>query len=144
MEPSVSFGRRRFLALAGAAAAVAGTSVLPQAGLGAPAAIRRIWLLDPEWGAGLPGCEDPHAGSQSCHACRACHGHAAAKMWTSETLADGRRAHAYCKCLLTFRDVSEQEYVMIFGPPSGPLHRDEFDRRRDELFLPERGSTGGA
>lgn len=102
-----------------------------------------VYFLDPEWGAGDPACPIPHQGGGSCHACVACHNHDANKMWTSASLADQSRAHPNCKCLVSSRNVSDAEYVTIFGPPSGPLHRDEFDIRRDRLFLPPRAIKGG-
>ena len=128
--------RRRVLTIAGTAAAVAGAGLLPGTEVFGATRTRTVYSLDPEWGAGDPHCPDPHAGSQSCHACSACHTHASAKLWTSAGLADFRRAHHNCKCIVRSRGVTPSEYIMLFGPSSGPQHRDEFDRRRDELFFP--------
>jgi hypothetical protein len=143
---SVSAGRRRFLLYVGGLAAafgagplLAGEALTKQS----RALNRTIYFLDPEWGAGTPACVAPDAGAGSCRACAACHSHAANKLFTSAALADRRRAHPHCKCLVKSRAVSNVEFVTIFGPPSGPLHRDEFDRRRDRLFLPPHVLDGG-
>lgn len=137
--PSVA--RRRFLTMAGTLASAAAASQLLPSGLGRAGAdeltgTNAVYFLDPEWGAGLPACPIPHEGSRSCHACNACHNHDANKMWTSEALADGNRAHPNCKCLVGSTNVGDLLFVMLFGPPEGPLHRDEFDARRDSLFVP--------
>jgi hypothetical protein len=133
---SRSVDRRRFLGLAGVAAAAAGTAmVVPSIG-DAHFLTKTVYYLDPEWGAGTPGCTGRHHPRNSCEACRACHAHDHHKVWTSWALANARRAHPNCKCLVKTHHVSNAIFVMIFGPPSGPKHRDEFDSRRDKLFLP--------
>jgi len=142
---SVSAGRRRFLLYVGGLAAAVGAGQLHAGDALAKqvrALNRTIYFLDPEWGAGKPACPVPHEGPGSCHACAACHSHALNKLFTSAELANRQRAHPHCKCLVKSRAVSNVECVMIFGPPSGPLHRDEFDRRRDRLFLPPRVLDG--
>ncbi len=116
--------RRRLLVSAGAAAVAAG--IFPVAFL--EAANERVFFLDPEWGAGQSNCGP-------CSACKACHGNAL-KMFTSAALAEHSRAHPYCKCLLRSKSVPEREFVSLFGPNGGPRHRDEYDPRRDKLFLP--------
>ena len=143
---SASIARRRFLVMVGAVAAGLGTSYLLPGQVEAKANTntKTLYVLDPEWGAGEPACPIPHLGGSGCHACASCHAHAANKMWTSAALADSSRAHTRCKCLVQSSRVSHRQYVAIFGPPKGPLHRDEFDRRQDELFLPEaKGHHGG-
>ena len=143
MKPldSVSVGRRRFLLFVGSLAAAAGTGQLLADGAlaGRGPGNQTVYFLDPEWGAGDPACPlRPHWGPRSCHACIACHSHDVNKLFISGALANSRRAHPNCKCLVGSRRVNDWVFVMIFGPPSGPLHRDEFDRRRDRLFLPPR------
>ena len=138
-EMKALLSRRQFLAtVAATTAGLAADSILGSGkSSAAPGAKEEVYFLDPEWGAGDPACpDDPHEGSLGCHACAACHSHAANKFWTSEALADQNRAHRHCKCLIGLTEVSKAEYVSIFGPFGGPLHRDEFDSRRDRLFLP--------
>lgn len=136
--------RRRFLMMVGAVATAAAVSYgLPAEAEAGRGARRTIYFLDPEWGAGDPACPIPHQGGGGCHACVACHNHDANKMWTSAALADRSRAHPNCKCLISSKNVNNREYITIFGPPSGPLHRDEFDIRRDRLFLPPQAIKGG-
>lgn len=140
---TIAMARRRFLMVVGGVAAAATASVIPGHLSEAISANRTVYFLDPEWGEGDPACPDPHQGSQSCHACNACHRHDANKMWTSASLANQNRAHVNCKCIVTSKAVSNAEFVTIFGPRSGPLHRDEFDMRRDRLFLPPQALERG-
>jgi hypothetical protein len=138
-----ALGRRRFLASVAALAAVAGAGPLSQtvAAKGGPVQNRTVWHLDPEHGQG-DSCTLPfHEGPSPCHGCNACHTHAANKLFTSNALADTSRAHPFCKCMVTSEAVTTREYLMIFGPPRGPLHRDSFDRRSDRIFLPSEVPT---
>lgn len=137
-------GRRRFLAYAGATALAAGTGELLQSPQQAQAAAATVvaYFLDPEWGASDPDCpEEESLRAGSCHGCNACHGHAV-KFFTSAAVADTTRAHVFCKCLVGSTELDAMTAVAIFGPPKGPFHRDEFDRRRDELFLPALRGAG--
>jgi hypothetical protein len=125
--------RRQFLVSTGVVAATAGAGFFPGSLF---AANQTVFYLDPEWGTG-ENCEpNPHLAGPDCHGCKACHGNAN-KLFTSAVLADSGRAHARCKCLIRSKAVSEAVFISYFGPPAGPKHRDEFDPRRDKLFLPE-------
>jgi hypothetical protein len=131
--------RRRFLRYA-AAVAMAGGANIVVGGVGEAEAARStvaVYFLDPEWGAQLADCPPDEAERTGhCHACKACHAHAKNKMFSSALAAQTTRAHAFCKCLVGSTQVDRVTAVTIFGPPSGPLRRDEFDGRRDALFLP--------
>lgn len=131
-------GRRGFLALTGGLAAAAGVGAVRTAGAGA--ATQVIWILDPEHGMGAPdvACPLPHTSHPTCHGCKACHDHGQSKRFSNAVLANNTRAHPNCKCLASPIGVTEREYIMLFGPPQGPLHRDEFDARRDQVFLPQK------
>lgn len=131
--------RRRLLAWAGAIAAGAGAALMPSFGTRhGQSETWTIWFLDPEHGAGMPGCPvDPHAdGSRSCHACTACHSHAENKIFRTFDIANQRRAHRYCKCLVHSMEVTQREYAAFFGAPGGQ-ERDAFDKRTDPVVLPQ-------
>lgn len=135
---SVAIARRKFLITLGSLGVVAAGQLVPPSGASArsTASITAVYILDPEWGADDRACPVPHQGARSCHGCVACHSHALNKFFTSFDRADFTRAHTGCKCLVGSYRIRRGEAVMMFGPPSGSLHRDEFDRRRDRLFLP--------
>lgn len=130
--------RRRFLAWVGAVAAgTGGGALFPRDASAAPESEKQtIWFLDPEHGAGKPECPIPHEGSQSCHGCNACHSHAESKLFSSLELADASRAHSNCKCLVDSIRVTRREFALFFGPSGGPLRREKFDKRTDQVFLP--------
>lgn len=120
--------RRRVLKYSASIALAAVTGVT-SAGrtLAAPATTRTVYSLDPTT------CVTGHDGNLDCGACKACRGHAK-KLFTSAQIASAHRAHPYCNCTVEAKSVGNGEYVGFFGPNSGPLHRDEFDPRRDKLF----------
>ena len=90
-----------------------------------------VHYLDPEWGAGVPGCNvDPHQ-APGCHACRACHNHARHKRFASFAAADMGRSHVGCKCLVRSYEVSISEYLGMFGSAPSPDNLNTFDDRRD-------------
>jgi hypothetical protein len=93
------------------------------------------WGLDPEWGAGMPGCPitpgDAHAHGGSCHACNACHLHGDNKIFASEVAADANRAHLHCKCLVVEGgELPLDIWIALFGDPHA-LEREHVDRRWD-------------
>jgi len=139
-----SFSRRTLLTLAAAATAAlravgarlrvaaaalggGGSSWPPRGG----SALRRVYYLEPEWGAGEPGCPPTpggaHQASHGCHACAACHRHAAHKLWADE--ASVRFAHPHCRCEIGSRLVAVSTYRRMFGVPGTPWFRGEFDDR---------------
>jgi len=131
-------GRRGFLTLAGGLAAAGGLATGRRFAGDASAGAQNqtIWFLDPEHGMAPPGtaCPIPHEGPPTCHGCKACHAHAENKLFSSAAAVS--LAHLNCKCLVDSMAVTEREYVLFFGPVAGPLHRDQFDRRTDQVFLP--------
>jgi hypothetical protein len=126
--------RRELLVGAGSAAVVMGVALYPGV---ISAATQQVFYLDPLWGLGLPGCgNDPQSLGSGCQACNACHGHSS-KLFISAALANISRAHLGCKCLVKSKAITERDYVSYFGPPAGPQHREQFDPRRDQAFLPD-------
>ena len=120
--------RRRVLKYSGSVALAAVTGLASaRRTLAAPAETRTVYSLDPTT------CVTGHDGNLDCGACKACRGHAN-KLFSSALLANEHRAHRYCNCSVKSKSVSNGDYVGFFGPNSGPLHRDEFDPRRDRLF----------
>lgn len=96
------------------------------------------YALDPEWGAGDAGCPaDPtaaHASSHNCHACTACHKHAANKLFATAEAADLHRAHPGCKCEVRVGGtLPDSVWIALFGDPDNPadIDRDSVDRRWD-------------
>ena len=120
--------RRRVLRYSGGIAAAAVAGVVSARGVwAAPATTRTVYSLDPA------SCVVSHDGKTDCTACKACHGHAQ-KLFSSAQLANSRRAHRYCNCIVRAEEIGTSDFVGFFGPLSGPLHRDEFDPRRDKRF----------
>ena len=124
--------RRRFAHAAGSALAAAGL------GLGwRPASAadrRRIYVLNPEWGAGRGTCPaSPEAthrrGGGGCHGCTACHRHAANRRFATAKAASRGPAHPGCRCRVEARGVTEREYRRMFGAPGSPEARAVYDKR---------------
>jgi hypothetical protein len=91
--------------------------------------------LDPEWGAGMPGCpitpEGAHAAGGNCHACSACHKHGDNKLFPSMATANANRAHLGCKCMVyEGGELPEDIWIGLFGEPDAII-RDQVDRRWD-------------
>ena len=126
--------RRRVLGSGLAALALVAT---PAAALARPKT-RTAYGLDPEWGAGDPGCPAVESlKPRSCHACSACHGHAANKLW--RTASDVRRAHPGCKCDVVPVLLPEGTFLALFGPDAQP-ERSEVDRRQTRVQAILRGA----
>jgi hypothetical protein len=120
--------RRGVLRYSGGLVIGAMTAVaMARASWAAPATIRTVYSLDPT------SCVAGEDGKPDCGACNACHGHAL-KVFSSQQLANTTRAHRFCNCAVRAKDVSNSDFVGFFGPPGGPLHRDQFDPRRDKPF----------
>ena len=120
--------RRDVLKYSGGVAVAAIANLVGARGvLAAPAANRIVYSLDPT------GCVTGRDGNPDCGACKACRGHSQ-KLFTSAQIASAHRAHRYCNCTVKADSIGSNMYVGFFGPFSGPLHRDEFDPRRDALF----------
>jgi hypothetical protein len=93
------------------------------------------FALDPEWGAGLPGCPvDPsgaHSSGGGCHACNACHLHGINKRFPSAAAANAGRAHLGCKCKVYVpSSLPRDTWIELFGDPNAPT-RLTIDRRWD-------------
>jgi hypothetical protein len=59
---------------------------------------RAYFVLNPEWSSSR-GCAVPHGRKPGgCHACAACHAHAANKLFATRAAAESGRAHPGCKC----------------------------------------------
>lgn len=88
-----------------------------------------IYKLDPEWNeAGY--CKVSESGKPgSCHGCKACHIHAANKLYRCAAAADAGRAHPYCKCKVVIAGtLPEGTWTALFGKPKSPT-RASVDRR---------------
>lgn len=125
--------RRGLAKLAGAALVAVGCGVGRFKGVAALAP-KRIYVFNPEWGAGQGACPDTpvathERGPRSCHACNACHLHAANKRFVSRDAAERNRAHPGCRCRIEQRFVSSDLHLRMFGVPDGPDTREVFDLR---------------
>jgi hypothetical protein len=93
---------------------------------------KKIFVLNPEWGAGHKGCPATkpatHKRAGNCHGCNACHEHAKNKRFG--VIAAVRRAHTGCLCTIESRRVTKQAYVQMFGTPQDPQFPGEFDLRK--------------
>ena len=95
---------------------------------------RRIYVLNPEWGAGRRTCPASPAathrrGGGDCHACKACHRHAANKRFATAKAASRGRAHRGCRCRVEVRFVTDREYARMFGEPGTAGARIVYDAR---------------
>jgi hypothetical protein len=124
--------RRVLAGLAGAALAVAGLGASEV--LGKRLGTRKIYVLNPEWGAGRKGCpkseEKTHKKGGGCHACVACHRHGRNKRFATRQAADKGRAHKHCRCRIETKSVSAEEFERMFGKPGSANFQKEFDKRR--------------
>ena len=126
--------RRGFVRLTGSALGTLGLAAGRLSSASAAEGRRRVYVLNPEWGAGRPGCPaGPLAthrrGGGGCHGCKACHRHAANKRFATAKAASRGRAHPGCRCRVEARFVSEREYARMFGGPSEDLRTVVYDRR---------------
>ena len=101
----------------------------------ATAATMNWFALNPEYGAGVGVCPaDPtaaHAAGGDCHACKACHKHAANKLFATADSANLHRAHTGCHCTVVVGgSLPEDVWTQLFGPVD-QLTRDSVDRRWD-------------
>ena len=125
--------RRRLVHAAASALAATGLGLGWQRASAAGPARRRIYVLNPEWGAGRGTCptgpEATHRRGGDCHACKACHRHAANKRFASAKAASRGRAHRGCRCRVEARFVTEREYRRMFGEPGSTGARTVYDKR---------------
>lgn len=124
--------RRAFLTKVAVGAVAAAGAALPSAPAAAGGRYKRVYRLDPEWGTGEAGCgSTPHKSGSNCHGCKACHKHAANKLFPNARTAGNakHRAHKYCKCE-AFRGprITKKKWKKLFVKPDGTL-RPSVDRR---------------
>jgi hypothetical protein len=113
--------RRRFLAMAGGAVALALAACRPKPQASAtptgptttgPAAAG-AYRLDPNYSSDPATCPDG-----TCIGCAACRGHAANRIFSS---AQAVRAHPGCRCLvLPDASISSETYAALFATPNNP------------------------
>jgi hypothetical protein len=78
--------------------AVAAPALLPDTVWARRQAKRTYFVLNPEYGTGK-ACVSKHGKKpHGCRGCKACHTHAANKLFATAKAADGNRAHTGCKC----------------------------------------------
>ena len=127
--------RRGLVKVAGSALAATGLGLEGRRATAASApSRRRIYVLNPEWGAGRRTCPATPAathrrGGSDCHACKACHRHAANKRFASAKAATRGRAHPGCRCRVEARFVTAREYARMFGEPGSAGARSVYDAR---------------
>jgi hypothetical protein len=61
--------------------------------------------------------------------CRACHRHAANKLFATRAAAHHGRAHRGCRCEVVRASIGPEAWRKLFGSPA-ELHRTSVDRRR--------------
>lgn len=118
MEGSIS--RRRFLA--GSAPVLA--AVLPGAKPAwAQSNQRAYFVLDPEWNSSRSCNVLERRKPSGCHGCKACHAHAANKLFATRAAAERGRAHPGCKCkVVRGGTFGLQLWADLFGGLSSPDH----------------------
>jgi hypothetical protein len=124
---ATSMSRRRFLIQG--AATVGGALILTSDEAAATPTLP-TYALDPEWGAASPDCPtEESARGRGCHACAACHAHAANRLFASTAAADAGRAHPGCRCLVVAAThLPYDTWVGLFGLPEAVV-RPSVDRR---------------
>lgn len=65
--------------------------------------------------------------------CRACHGHAAHKLFATRAAADRGRSHTGCQCeIVRAKRIPKHQWQVLFGT-TGRLHHTSVDRRRKRI-----------
>jgi hypothetical protein len=109
------FPRRQFLIASGSAAGGLGIALRSKPAGAAKERTLTLYRLATTYpDSGLP--------CGGCHACKACQGHAANKLFSSEAAAEAGRAHANCDCAILGTEVPYATWVRLFGNPKKPRH----------------------
>jgi hypothetical protein len=120
-EPELqgSISRRRFLAGSVPALAV----LLYGAPAWADSNRKAYYVLDPDWKSSRR-CDVPERHKpDDCHACSACHAHAANKLFATRAAAEHGRAHPGCKCkVVRGGTFGLKLWADLFGGLSDPEH----------------------